>query len=111
MVGRRRRKHSRKSSVHSPSGPLPSIHFGTITFVPADAVDSPHKFRLSDLGDTLVNWRTVFLNGLFLIGLFILVPLTISEMSRDEVILEPIKIPKTLEDVGYSGEVTTDRLW
>lgn len=57
------------------------------------------------------NVRTVFLNVIFLVAIVVVVPVLISQFSRNEVIIEPIAVPEALLLQGMTPEVAASRVW
>lgn len=90
-------------------GVITSVRYGSITFVPK--VSKSKRPSVSSIADTFVVWRKFLVNGLLLFALVFLIPLTVHEMLRTQVVLEPIGMPDILTEMGYSGDVAAHRIW
>jgi tetratricopeptide (TPR) repeat protein len=55
--------------------------------------------------------RGLFLNGMFLLTIIVVLPVFISQFSRDYVVIEPIATPDALQARGLTPEVAANRLW
>lgn len=55
--------------------------------------------------------RNVVVNLFLIAAILVLVPLILRESFKENVIIEPITIPKMLSDRGYSADVGAYRLW
>jgi tetratricopeptide (TPR) repeat protein len=55
--------------------------------------------------------RSVFLNALFLVAAVVILPVLISQFSRDEVVIESLGVPEALVAQGLTDTVAASRLW
>jgi len=95
------------------------ISLGEMRFVPAppeppeppEPPVSPKSIPWKKIGEGLAAVRTATLNGLMLVSLIALIGFAVAELSRKVVVIEPIRLPETLRERGYSEDVAADRLW
>jgi tetratricopeptide (TPR) repeat protein len=100
-----------------PEPPEPvQISLGEMRFVPAppeppEPPVSPKSIPWKKIGEGLAAVRTATLNGLMLVSLIALIGFAVAELSRKVVVIDPIRLPETLRERGYSEDVAADRLW
>jgi tetratricopeptide (TPR) repeat protein len=107
-----------------PSEPI-QISLGEMRFVPAPqelppeppapAPPAPKKPNKSipwkKIDDALVAVRTATLNGLLLVSVIAVVGLMATDLNRDVVVIDPIRLPEPLRKMGFSEDVAAHRLW
>lgn len=82
---------------------------------PAPPVQTPpaRRFRFSlpslDSGATLL--RKVILNIVFVLAVVLFIAVMIGQFLHEQVIIEPIAVPKALANQGMTAEVVSRRLW
>ena len=69
------------------------------------------RIELQGIGEWFGALRNAILNGLMLVSLVAVIGFAIAELRRDVVVIDPIRLPDTLRDMGYSEDVAADRLW
>lgn len=83
------------------------------TAVPPAEPAPPPKRRLAlpslDAGATLV--RNIILNVVFVLAAVLFIAVMIGQFLYDQVVIEPIAVPKALIEQGMTPEVAASRLW
>ena len=69
------------------------------------------KIPWKDIENGLAAVRSFTLTVLLVGALFGVIGFTIAELRRDVVVIDPIRLPGQLKDMGYSEEVAALRLW
>jgi tetratricopeptide (TPR) repeat protein len=80
----------------------------------AEAAPSPKPKRrvsLPSLESGSTQLRKTILNVAFVIAILLFIPILISQFMRDQVLIEPIAVPKALLARGITPEVMASRLW
>jgi len=79
----------------------------------AEPAPPPPKRRLAlpslDAGATLV--RNIILNVVFVLAAVLFIAVMIGQFLYDQVVIEPIAVPKALIEQGMTPEVAASRLW
>ena len=85
------------------------------TAAPPIAEPSPRKPRLRvslpSLESGSTRLRKVILNIVFVLAILIFIPILASQFLRNPVLIEPISVPRALQQRGLSPEVMASRLW
>jgi tetratricopeptide (TPR) repeat protein len=55
--------------------------------------------------------RTVIINIALLLVLAMVIPLTVTQFSRDQILVQPLSVPGALEATGLTPAVAANRLW
>ena len=83
----------------------------------ADSQPLPEKTRKLDLGPwarQAGHLRSLMGNAMMVVGMLVLVIVLlvvgIRELSQDNLVVESIRIPKALSEMGYTPEIVTERL-
>lgn len=80
---------------------------------PTDSSVAPRRPKLSipslDTGATLL--RKVILNIVFVLAVVLFIAVMIGQFLHEQVIVEPIAVPKSLAAQGMTSEVVARRLW
>lgn len=96
------------------------ISYGEVRYVPASetpqappaaAAEEPRRSRVKRLDEGLDVARSTVLNVLIILVVAIGVAFTVIELRRDVVVIDAIRLPQALQDMGYSEQVAAIRLW
>jgi superkiller protein 3 len=93
------------------------ISLGEMRYLPApppQPVAPPERRRLiswKQIDEWLAVARTAILNGLLVVSVIALLGVMASDLNRDVVVIDPIRLPATLTNMGYSEDVAAYRLW
>jgi tetratricopeptide (TPR) repeat protein len=89
------------------------VNLGEMRFVPGlTAPPAPPKgVPWKNIDDWLTTARAITVNVLLLVALVTIIGVTISELRRDMVVIDPIRLPEPLRQMGYSEDVAAHRLW
>ena len=86
------------------------VSLGEMRFVPAPPAP-PKSIPWKKIGEGLAAARSAVLNGLLLVSLVALIGFAVAELRRDVVVIDPIRLPEPLRQMGYSEDVAAHRLW
>lgn len=86
------------------------VSMGEIRYAPA-AAKKPRMPRIKPPADTVAVTWSALLNGLIIFVLVLVTVFTIVELRRDVAVIETIRLPATLQEMGYTEQVAADRLW
>lgn len=99
---RQKPSNTRARTRKSPSTPSPEA--------PAPAKPKPRVSLPSlETGSTLL--RKVVLNAVFVLTVILFVAMIVAQFLQEQVIIEPIAVPKSLTAQGLNPEVVAGRLW
>lgn len=95
------------------------ISLGEMRYVPAPdgeppaPAPAPERKSISwdKIGERFSDIRTATLNGLIVLMVIGMVALTVAEVRRVTVVIDPIRLPPQLQAMGYSEDVAAYRLW
>lgn len=92
------------------------ISLGEMRFVPAPPAPPeppapPKSIPWKKIGEGFAAVRSAVLNGLLLVSLVALIGFAVAELRRDVVVIDPIRLPEPLRQMGYSEDVAAHRLW
>lgn len=73
--------------------------------------DAPRASLMSRLNEGLAAARSTILNALVILLMLVGVAYTVVELRREVVVIDPIRLPETLQALGYAEEVAALRLW
>ncbi len=86
------------------------MRLGEMRFVPALA--GPRKRMPWDKVDRLLaTARAIAFNLMVLVALIAIIGFAIAELRRDVIVIDPIRLPEPLRQMGYSDDVAAFRLW
>jgi len=92
------------------------VSLGEMRFVPAppappEPPTPPKSIPWKKIGEGFAAVRSAVLNGLLLVSLVALIGFAVVELRREVVVIDPIRLPETLRQMGYSEDVAAHRLW
>jgi Flp pilus assembly protein TadD len=104
-----------RSAAKRPAGSrqrAPRAKPGTATgpVAPPPAARRP-RVSLPSLESGSTRLRKVILNIAFVLAILIFIPVLASQFLRNPVLIEPISVPKALQQRGLTPEVVANRLW
>jgi tetratricopeptide (TPR) repeat protein len=86
------------------------MRLGEMRFVPA--LSGPRRRMPWDKIDRfLATARAITFNSFVLVALIAIIGFTIAEVRRNVVVIDPIRLPEPLRQMGYSEDVAAHRLW
>jgi tetratricopeptide (TPR) repeat protein len=92
----------------------PAVVAEPVAAPPAAPVAPPRRrprIHLPTLESSSTNLRKVILNIGFVLAILIFIPVLASQFLRDQVLIEPISVPKAVLQRGLTPEVVASRLW
>jgi len=89
------------------------ISLGEMRFVPAPPAPpaSPKSNPWNKINASLATARAIVANGLLLVVVVTIIGVTVAELRRDMIVIDPIGLPEPLRQMGYSEDVAAFRLW
>jgi hypothetical protein len=88
------------------------ISLGEMRFVPAPpAPPKDHPWKWAKIDEWLATARAIAFNGVLLVALIAIIGFGVAELRRDVVVIDPIRLPEPLRQMGYSEDVAAHRLW
>ena len=93
------------------------ISLGEMRYVPAPPPPPPappERRKLiswKKIDEGIAVARTATLNGLLVVSVIAIIGVMASDLNRDVVVIDPIRLPATLQNMGYSEDVAAHRLW
>ena len=89
-----------------------SVTFGGVTMAPvySDHSNATNRWRLEHLTRVLGTLRNMLLSLAVVIAIAALLIGLVIEVFRDDLVIEPIALPKAVSDLGYSPEVAAHRI-
>lgn len=94
-----------------------SVQMAKRPAAPAPAPQVPTKRwwqrlpSLPGVETTSSSLRTVIINIALLLVLAMVIPLTVTQFSRDQILVQPLSVPGALEATGLTPAVAANRLW